>query len=135
MTAEPTAKKLPAHKNPDVQFKPGQSGNPAGRPKGARNKLGEAFLEAMHADFDQHGPAVIATVRADKPEQYLKVVASILPKEMNIKVSEFDDLTDDQLARQLAAVASQLARAGVAFGEGTGAPEASQQAEGLPTLQ
>ncbi|MBD9650732.1 hypothetical protein IB267_20525 [Ensifer sp. ENS09] len=58
------------------QFK---AGNP-GRPKGARNKLGEAFLEAMHADFEDHGQDVIERVRKEKPEQYLRVVAPILPK-------------------------------------------------------
>lgn len=36
------------------RFKPGQSGNPKGREKGSRNKLGEAFLEAMHDDSGSH---------------------------------------------------------------------------------
>lgn len=53
-----------------------------GRPKGARTKLGEAFLEAMYADFTEHGAATIVKVRDEKPDQYLKVVASILPKEI-----------------------------------------------------
>lgn len=66
----------------DTRFKPGQSGNPAGRPKGARSKLGETFLKEMLADFEQHGASVIAAVRDGKPDQYLKVVASILPKEI-----------------------------------------------------
>lgn len=72
--------------NPPVEhrFKPG---NP-GRPKGSRNKLGEAFLEAVLADFEKHGVAVIERVRLEKPEQYLKVIASILPKEVHAEVTE-----------------------------------------------
>ena len=38
-----------------TQFKPGQSGNPKGRPKGARNRLGTRFLEALEADFNKFG--------------------------------------------------------------------------------
>lgn len=79
------------------QFKPG---NP-GRPKGSRNKLGEAFLEAMHADFEQHGANVIETVRKEKPDQYLKVVASILPKDLNVNINNTDDLTDEQLIQRI----------------------------------
>lgn len=63
-------------------FQPGKSGNPAGRPKGARSKLGEAFLQKLLEDFEQHGTIAIETTRAKKPDQYLKVIASILPKEI-----------------------------------------------------
>lgn len=55
-----------------------------GRPKGARAKLGEAFLQAMQDSFAQYGPETIETVRTEKPDQYLKVVASILPKELEL---------------------------------------------------
>jgi hypothetical protein len=67
-------------------FQPGQSGNPRGRPKGARNRLGTQFLEALEADFKQNGPQAIALVREKKPEVYIRVVADLLPKEANINV-------------------------------------------------
>lgn len=79
------------------QFK---AGNP-GRPKGSRNKLGEAFLEALHADFTEHGVVAIQTVRAEKPDQYLKVIASILPKELNVNVNDTDVMTDDELIERV----------------------------------
>lgn len=83
-------------------FKPGQSGNPAGRPKGARSKLGEAFLKEMLADFTEHGAAVIKAVRDEKPDQYLKVVASILPKEIEFG-EEFASVLKDQRDAAVAA--------------------------------
>ena len=87
-----------------TQFKPGVSPNPSGRPKGSRNKLGEAFIEALYADFTEHGVAAIEMVRAAKPDQYLKVVASILPKELKVTTEiELNDEQLDQRIRQLAA--------------------------------
>ena len=79
-------------------FKPGQSGNPKGRPKGARNRLGTLFLESLEADFNQFGPQAIAQVREKKPKVYIKVVADLLPKEANINVEAGEALA---LARYL----------------------------------
>lgn len=79
---------------------PFKKGNP-GRPKGARHKLGEAFLQDMLADWEKHGIAAIEKVRDTKPEQYLKVVASILPKDISVTVNEFEDATTDELIEQI----------------------------------
>lgn len=117
-------------------FEPGKSPNPAGRPKGSRNKLGEQFLSDMYADWQENGVAVIASVRAEKPDVYLKVVASVLPKELNIKVSELDDLSDIDLDQRIAAIAKTIVEAGNRdpFG-GEGQEAAAQPAGTVQTLQ
>jgi Family of unknown function (DUF5681) len=71
---------MPRPKPPAPQWRPGQSGNPKGRPIGSRNKLNEKFILALHDDFEKYGPAVIEKVRETRPEIYLKVIASILPR-------------------------------------------------------
>lgn len=80
-------------------YKPGQSGNPAGRPKGARSKLAELTLQRLLADFDLHGVEAIEEVRKKNPSHYLAAIVSLLPKQQEKIDSPFADLTDDELAQ------------------------------------
>jgi len=93
------------------QFLKGKKGGP-GRPRGSRNKLGEAFIEALHDDFQEHGVDTIVKVREDRPHEYLKVVASLLPKELHVKDVSVDDLTDGQLSDIIATIRSMGAAGG-----------------------
>ena len=93
-TAAEQPKGLPAHLRDDLKWKPGQSGNPSGRPVGARNRLSESFLEALLKDFekaseedDSLGAKAIAVMRAEKPNEYARMIASILAKEVEANVS------------------------------------------------
>jgi hypothetical protein len=76
----------------------------------AGGKLASEFIDALQADFEQHGAGVIAKVRTEKPDVYLKVVANLMPAKMeatlNVNVFEDYDLQD---AKQFAQ-AYRLAR-------------------------
>jgi len=93
-------------KPPKTAFQPGCAPGP-GRPRGQRNRLTEVALAALGADFAEHGAAVIEEVRKTKPHVYLQVVASLLPRQVQMeKLSPYSDLTDaelEQLERYLAA--------------------------------
>ena len=87
-------------------FAPGNNANPAGRPKGSRNKLGEDFIAALHDDFQEHGVQAIREMRADKPAEYVKVIASLLPKE--IKLTDERELSDAELVERIRQFAGAL---------------------------
>lgn len=78
---------------------PGQSGNPAGRPKGSRNKLAEAFTSDLLEHWQTDGPEAIRRVAAEDPATYLRVIASVVPKEFKIEAEPLGELSDDDLER------------------------------------
>jgi hypothetical protein len=90
-------------------FKKGQSGNPQGKPQGSRNKLNEDFLRDLHADWKEHGKQVLADTREQNPAAYLKVAASLLPKEMHHThfLDELQQMSIEGLKQKLEAIHKQ----------------------------
>lgn len=81
------------------KFQPGNKLS-KGRPKGSRNKLSEDFIEALSNDFAAHGKEVVEKVRIDRPSEYLKVCAGLLPRDVRVQHSVLEDLesmTDQEL--------------------------------------
>ncbi len=113
-------------------FKPGASGNPGGKPVGSRNKLQGDFVRELAEDFAKHGKKAIVSVREDRPADYLRVIASLMPKEIDVG-TKFAALNDDEIAAGIAALQSFIAAAGVE----TGAQPtlSATEAPDVPTVQ
>ncbi|TIT57386.1 MAG: hypothetical protein E5W60_24090, partial [Mesorhizobium sp.] len=98
------------------------------RPKRAKKTIGDDFAAALRQDFRDHGAGVIAKVRAEKPDQYLKIVLSVLPgpKDSDAHTNTLDTLSDEEIRariRALEAIVRPFLGDGVSgAADGAGAP-------------
>lgn len=72
-------------------WKPGQSGNPMGRPPGSRNKLSTMFMDDLKDVWEREGINVLERLARDDPAALARTVASLMPKDvhLNIDVQSF----------------------------------------------
>lgn len=85
------------------QFQPGNSANIAGRPKGARSRLQENFLAVLANDFKENGEAAIQKMRVERPSEYVKCIASLMPRQLELD-RPMQEMTDDELYAGIAAL-------------------------------
>lgn len=77
-----------------------------GRPKGSRNKLSDVLLSVVVDDFAVHGAEAISQLRQKDPATYLRLVTSLVPRELILAREEapaidYAELTDADVVRLL----------------------------------
>jgi hypothetical protein len=88
---------------------------------------GERFIADIFADWQVHGAEVLETLRSEKPADYVRIAAAVLPKERNIQPEPLDELTDAELFARIARLMAEAGfeiRAVGADDRGTAADEA-----------
>jgi len=67
--------------------------------------LHSSFLYALAEDFERDGAPAIKICRIEEPSKYVQIVASLMPRELEIEhqsvVSDWDDAQLDDLILQI----------------------------------
>jgi hypothetical protein len=69
-----------------------------GRRAGARNRLSQEFLTTLLAEFEKHGAEAVRICRVERPIEFVKIVAGLMPKEIDLhQDSQLSELSDTEL--------------------------------------
>lgn len=91
-----------------TQWKPGQSGNPNGRPTGSRHKIAESFLRDFYEAWEAFGRPALLAAAWSKPHEFVKVAASLLPKELHVRQSPLEEMDDAEIDTVLDAIRTKV---------------------------
>ena len=86
-----------------AKFQPGHSG----RPKGTRDKLNRAFIEALARQFEIGGEDAIRVCRAEEPTKFVTICASLQPKEFQVETF-MADASDAELDNLIESIRERL---------------------------
>lgn len=97
-----------------MTFKPGQSGNPAGRPKGAVNKVTRTVREAFEEAFaklqeDPDKPYALVPWGMKNPDKFYMLSQKLIPSQVAATVDDAtSNLTPEERSAKLAAIVLRL---------------------------
>ena len=71
-----------------TQWKPGQSGNPHGRPVGTRQAFSNGFLRDLAEVWAEHGRETMIKTAKDQPTTFFAVCARLIPSDVKLTVEQ-----------------------------------------------
>ena len=74
------------------------------REPGSRNRLQKNVIDSFLESFETNGKMALEILFKEKPVDYLRLIASVLPKEFLVAEASLGDLTDEEVAEALATI-------------------------------
>jgi hypothetical protein len=71
-----------------IQWKPGQSGNPNGRPVGTRQAFSAGFLKDLAEVWAEQGRETMIKTAKDQPTTFFAVCARLIPSDVKLTVEQ-----------------------------------------------
>jgi hypothetical protein len=99
-----------------------------------RRRIHQAYLSYVLTDWKQFGAEAVAEVRQQRPLEYMRIVGAILPENNDVEADGLDQLTDEQLARNLQASLRELTASGFDLGLSGRDAAADERAGALPPV-
>ncbi len=97
-----------------IPYKPGQSGNPAGRQLGSRNKLAQQYLDDSYKVWKEEGIDALRKCARNSPARYIAVMAALIPQHFKVEHERtIAGLSIEELREQLREAQARLIASGV----------------------
>ena len=77
-----------------AKWQPGQSGNISGR-SSIQQRLDQAFRRNVFQMWREHGQRCLEQMIANRPEEFCKLVASMLPRQTHMEINRTETKTID----------------------------------------
>jgi hypothetical protein len=67
-------------------WQPGESGNPAGRPIGARGRFSQRFVADLTDAWEEHGATALARTAKEYPDRFVGICSHLIPKDVSVSL-------------------------------------------------
>ncbi len=66
---------------------PGESGNAAGRPVGARGRFSQRFIADLTTAWEQYGEQALARTAVEYPDRFVGICTHLMPKDVSVSLT------------------------------------------------
>jgi hypothetical protein len=78
---------LPVKRVNGRMWQPGESGNRAGRPIGARGRFSQRFIAALTDAWEEHGAEALARTAKEYPDRFVGICSHLIPKDVSVSIT------------------------------------------------